>query len=88
MSDVLAKINAYKREEIARAKAIRPLAALKAEAQRQGPTRGFMSAISGRVASGTRPRVRLTLGFTFCCRAHPTDFAHVVPPARVPGRRA
>jgi len=52
MSDVLAKINAYKREEIARAKAIRPLAALKAEAQRQGPTRGFMSAISGRVAAG------------------------------------
>ena len=52
MSDVLAKINAYKREEIARAKAIRPLQALKAEAQRMGPPRGFMSAISGRVASG------------------------------------
>ena len=52
MSDVLAKINAYKREEIARAKAVRPIGSLKADAQRMGPTRGFMSAISGRVASG------------------------------------
>jgi indole-3-glycerol phosphate synthase len=52
MADILDKINAYKREEIARAKAIRPLGALKAEAQRMGPTRGFMSAISGRVAAG------------------------------------
>jgi indole-3-glycerol phosphate synthase len=52
MADVLDKINAYKREEIARAKSIRPLQALKAEAQRMGPTRGFATAIAGRVAAG------------------------------------
>ena len=52
MADILDKINAYKRHEIARAKAVRPLAMLRADAQRQGPTRGFTSAISGRVASG------------------------------------
>ena len=52
MTDVLAQINAYKRVEIARAKAIRPLSTLKAEAQRMGPPRGFASAISGRVAAG------------------------------------
>ena len=52
MADVLDKINAYKREEIARAKSIRPLQMLKADAQRMGPTRGFVSAIAGRVASG------------------------------------
>ena len=52
MADVLDRINAYKREEIARAKSIRPLQALKADAQRMGPTRGFVAAIAGRVASG------------------------------------
>ena len=52
MADVLERINAYKRDEIARAKAIRPLQALKADAQRMGPTRGFASAIAGRVSSG------------------------------------
>ena len=52
MADVLDRINAYKREEIARAKAIRPLQSLKAEAQRQGPTRGFVTAIAGRVGAG------------------------------------
>ena len=52
MAGVLDKINTYKREEIARAKSIRPLQMLKADAQRMGPTRGFVSAIAGRVASG------------------------------------
>src|SRR5450631_900020 len=52
MADVLDRINAYKREEIARAKAIRPLQALKADAQRMGPTRGFATAIAGRVSAG------------------------------------
>jgi len=52
MADVLDRINAYKREEIARAKSIRPLQVLKADAQRMGPTRGFATAIAGRVAAG------------------------------------
>ena len=52
MVDVLDRITAYKREEIARAKAIRPLQMLKADAQRMGPTRGFVSAIAGRVGAG------------------------------------
>jgi len=52
MADVLERINAYKREEIARAKSIRPLQSLKADAQRMGPTRGFANAIAGRVSAG------------------------------------
>ena len=52
MTDILATIIAYKRQEIAAAKAARPLKGLKQEAQRMGPARGFATAISGRVASG------------------------------------
>ena len=52
MSDILDKINAYKRQEIEKAKAQRPLKALKLDAQRAGPTRGFATAIAGRMLSG------------------------------------
>jgi indole-3-glycerol phosphate synthase len=52
MASVLDKINAYKREEIAKAKSIRPLKALRGDAGRAGPTRGFAMAIAGRVVSG------------------------------------
>jgi indole-3-glycerol phosphate synthase len=52
MSDTLAKINAYKRDEIARAKERRPLKALKNDAQARGPSRGFTPALAGRMASG------------------------------------
>jgi indole-3-glycerol phosphate synthase len=48
MSDVLAKIIAYKREEIAARKAQRSLSALEAEARAQTPARGFADAL-GRV---------------------------------------
>ena len=52
MSDILAKIEAYKREEIAAAKLIRPLAALEAQAEAAPPPRGFVAAIERRIAAG------------------------------------
>lgn len=52
MSDILAKIEAYKRQEIAAAKRARPLAALESEAQTGSPPRGFVRAIEQRIASG------------------------------------
>jgi indole-3-glycerol phosphate synthase len=52
MSDILAKIEAYKREEIAAAKRAKPLSVLEAEAKAAPPPRGFMAAIEKRIAAG------------------------------------
>ena len=52
MSDILAKIEAYKREEIAAAKRARPLAILEAQAKAAPPPRGFLKAIERRIAGG------------------------------------
>ncbi len=52
MADILRKIEAYKREEIAAAKAARPLAALDAAIKAAGKPRGFLKAIEQRVAAG------------------------------------
>lgn len=52
MSDILAKIEAYKREEIAAAKRERPLAALEREANAAPAPRGFAGAIKKRIAAG------------------------------------
>jgi len=52
MADILAKIEAYKREEIAVAKRARPLAALEAQAKAALPPRGFLRAIEQRIAGG------------------------------------
>ena len=52
MSDILAKIEAYKREEIAAAKRVRPLAMLEAEAKAAPPPRGFLKAIECKIAGG------------------------------------
>jgi indole-3-glycerol phosphate synthase len=52
MADILAKIAAYKHEEIAAAKAVRPLAALEAVAREAPPPRGFVRAIERRLARG------------------------------------
>ena len=56
MSDILNKILAVKREEVAAAKAARDLAATRAEALAQAPARDFAGAIRGRLAAG-RPAV-------------------------------
>lgn len=52
MSDILTKIEAYKRAEIAAAKRAKPLAALEAEAKAAAPPRGFLRAIERRIAAG------------------------------------
>jgi indole-3-glycerol phosphate synthase len=50
--DILKKIEAYKREEIAAAKRLRPLAELERAAKAAAPPRGFVRAIEKRVAAG------------------------------------
>jgi indole-3-glycerol phosphate synthase len=52
MSDILAKIIAVKREEIAAASAIKPLAVLRAEAEAQPAARDFLGAVRGKIAAG------------------------------------
>jgi indole-3-glycerol phosphate synthase len=49
VSDILAKIEAYKREEIAAAKRARPLSAIAKDAKSAAPPRGFLRAIEKRV---------------------------------------
>jgi indole-3-glycerol phosphate synthase len=50
MADILTKIEAYKREEIAAAKRAKPLSALEAEAKAAAPPRGFRMAIERKLA--------------------------------------
>ncbi|MFY9692207.1 MAG: indole-3-glycerol phosphate synthase TrpC [Xanthobacteraceae bacterium] len=52
MADILAMIEAYKREEIAAAKRLRPLSALEQEAKAAAAPRGFLRAIERRLAAG------------------------------------
>jgi indole-3-glycerol phosphate synthase len=52
MADILRKIEAYKREEIAAAKRIRPLSEVEAAAKEASPPRGFLRAIEQRLARG------------------------------------
>jgi indole-3-glycerol phosphate synthase len=52
MSDILATIEAYKREEIAAAKQARPLAQLEQDAKNAPPARGFLRAIEAKIANG------------------------------------
>jgi indole-3-glycerol phosphate synthase len=52
MSDILAKIEAYKREEIAAAKRTHSLASLEALAKTASPPRGFMTAVYNRLSKG------------------------------------
>src|SRR5688572_27147963 len=50
--DVLERIGAYKREEIAAAKRARPLSAVEADARAAGAPRGFLAALEARIARG------------------------------------
>jgi indole-3-glycerol phosphate synthase len=52
MTDILAKIAAYKRAEIAAAKRARPLSVVEAEAKAAPPPRGFLKAIEREAAAG------------------------------------
>jgi len=52
MSDILKKIEDYKREEIAAAKRASPLASIEARAKAAPPTRGFVRAIREKLARG------------------------------------
>jgi indole-3-glycerol phosphate synthase len=51
-ADILEKILAVKREEVAAGKAAKPLAAMRAEAEAQTPARDFTEAIRGKVGAG------------------------------------
>ena len=52
MSDILTKIEAYKRDEIAAAKRAHPLAGLEARAKAASPPRGFVHAIRQKIDRG------------------------------------
>src|SRR6267143_967399 len=52
MSDILTRIETYKRAEIAAAKRARPPAAVEADARAAPPPRGFLAAIERRHAEG------------------------------------
>ncbi len=52
MHDILKKIEAYKREEIARAKKARPRSKIDAEAESASPPRGFLAALEAKIGRG------------------------------------
>ena len=52
MASILDKIAAYKRDEVAKAKAVVPLAALEAQARHAGPVRGFQRALQKKASEG------------------------------------
>ena len=61
MANILDKINAYKREEIAAAKVEQPLGALEKRARAAPPVRGFTKAIANKIQSGAFAHIILLL---------------------------
>src|SRR5258707_15438387 len=57
MADILTRIEAYKREEIAAAKRARSRSAVEAAAKAAPPPRGFLAAIERRLAAGAHPPI-------------------------------
>jgi indole-3-glycerol phosphate synthase len=51
-SDILERILAVKHEEVATAKSVKPLAAVRAEAEAQSPARDFVGAIRAKIGAG------------------------------------
>ena len=52
MAEILARIVAVKAEELARAKGVKPLAAVRDEARRAAPARDFVGSLRSRIAAG------------------------------------
>ncbi len=52
MNTILDKIKAYKLEDVAQRKKLRPLSEVEAEAHQAGPPRGFAASLTEKVASG------------------------------------
>ncbi len=52
MTDILTRIEAYKREEIAAAKRARPLGEVRRDAEAAAPARGFLAAIERQLTGG------------------------------------
>jgi len=52
MSDILKKILAVKAREVSEAQAVKPLAAMRAAAERAAPARDFTGAIRGKISAG------------------------------------
>ncbi|HEY3633601.1 MAG TPA: indole-3-glycerol-phosphate synthase TrpC, partial [Caldimonas sp.] len=52
MTDILSRIVVVKREEVAAGRRARNLAAVRREAEREGPARDFAGALRARVAAG------------------------------------
>ncbi|TIO63255.1 MAG: indole-3-glycerol-phosphate synthase TrpC, partial [Mesorhizobium sp.] len=59
MSDILRKIEAYKRDEIAAAKLSAPLAEVKAKAKDAEPPRSFLAALEAKRKAGGSKSARI-----------------------------
>src|SRR5258706_4156938 len=82
MADILTRIEAYKREEIAAAKRARSRSAVEAAAKAAPPPRGFLAAIERRLAAGDYAPIAQIQ------KASPSESlipADLDPPAPAPG---